>query len=505
MKKLAHLLVKKPFSVTVLILLQLVSIYLAVFTLSQRFAFIYTLQYFLDLIVVIYILNRPDNPSYKLTWTIFILGVPVIGLITYLMFGGRKVPKALRLGINELVKGPKPLLSQDERVLEKIRRAVDRRSATYLLNNTGFPIFDTTKVRYYASGEAKFEALLNAIEQAKSFVFLEYFILKEGVVWTTLFELLKRKVNEGVEVRLMIDDAGAGTLPHDFVDQVKAAGIQIAIFNPIRPVLAIRMNNRDHRKIAVVDGKIGFIGGLNIADEYVNIQSRFGHWKDVAISLEGDAVYSLTLMFLQFFDYTARTQSDFLHYKANHSAFENEGLVQAFSDSPTDDEAVSENAHLNLINTASHSLYIMTPYLVIGYEMVSALCTAAKSGVDVRIIVPGIPDKKYVFTVTRSNYEILTKNGVRIYEYTPGFMHGKVMIADDKMAIVGTSNLDFRSYYLHFECGALIMDSPALSDIALDFKETFAKSREISYAETLQVSALVKVYRAIMNVFAALF
>lgn len=505
MKKLAHLLVKKPFSVTVLILLQLFSVYVVVFTLSQRFEFIYTIQYFVDLMVVIYILNRPDNPSYKLTWTIFILGVPVIGLITYLMFGGRKVPKALRRGINELSKGSKPLLSQDETVLEKIRRAVDRRSATYLLRNTGFPMFDNTKVRYYATGEEKFEALLKAIERAQRFIFLEYFILKEGIVWTTLFDVLKQKVKEGVEVRLMIDDAGAGTLPHDFIDTVKATGIQIAIFNPIRPVLAIRMNNRDHRKIAVIDGEIGFIGGLNIADEYVNIKSRFGHWKDVAISLEGEAVYSLTLMFLQFFDYTTKTQSDYLKYRINSIAFENEGLVQPFSDSPTDEEAVSENAHLNLINTASHSLYIMTPYLVIGYEMVNALCTAAKSGVDVRIIVPGIPDKKYVFTVTRSNYEILTKNGVRIYEYSPGFIHAKVMIADEKMAIVGTSNLDFRSYYLHFECGALIIDSPALKDIALDFSDTFSKSREISYAETLQVSALVKVYRAIMNVFAALF
>jgi len=312
------------------------------------------------------------------------------------------------------------------------------------------------------------------------------------------------KAKEGVEIRFMYDDAGAATLPHDFNETVRKAGIQVAVFNPIRPVLAIRMNNRDHRKIAVVDGKVGFIGGMNIADEYVNIKSRFGHWKDVAVKIEGEAVYSLTLMFLQFYDYTAKIQSEYRSYHARTLKYENEGFVQTFSDSPTDDEAVSENAHLNLINTASRYIYIMTPYLVIGYEMVSALCTAAKSGIDVRIMVPHIPDKKYVFAVTRSNYEYLTKNGVRIYEYTPGFVHGKVMVADDRIAIVGTSNLDFRSYFLHFECGALIIDSPAIKDIVDDYEETLAKCEEITYDMARNVPFLIRLSRAILSVFSSL-
>lgn len=505
MKKLAHQLVKKPFSVSVLILLQLFAIYTVVFTLSQRFENVYIIQLVANFIVVIYILNRFDNPSYKTTWIMFILGIPIVGVVTYLLFGGRKVPKALRIGINEMNAGQKPLLVQDEATLLKARRAADRRNVEYLLRNSGFPVYENSKVLYYPTGEDKFKALVSAIEKAEHFIFLEYFIIKEGIVWTKIFDLMKEKVKQGVEVKFMFDDAGATSLPHDFVDKLKATGVQVAVFNPIRPVLAIRMNNRDHRKIAVIDGLIGFIGGTNIADEYVNIKSRFGHWKDVAISIEGDAVFSLSMMFLQFFDFTSKTKSDYLSYKVSTEKFMGQGMVQPFSDSPTDDEAISENAHLNLINSASHYLYIMTPYLVIGFEMETALCNAAKSGIDVRILVPGIPDKKYVYSVTRSNYERLTKNGVKIYEYTPGFVHGKVMVADGKMAIIGTSNLDFRSYYLHFECGALIIDSPILEDIVSDYVETLNKSKEITLEMALQTPLFIKVYRAIMNVFAALF
>lgn len=505
MKKLAHFLVKKPFSVTLLILIQLITIYFAVFSLSQQFELFYTLQFFLNAILVIYILNRYDNPSYKMTWIMFILGVPIVGFITYLLFGGRKVPKPLSVGINAMSDDQKPLLVQDEKVIHKVRRAIDRRNIEYLLRNSGYPVYENERVLYYPTGESKFQALLHALEKAEKFIFLEYFIIKEGIVFNSIFEILKEKVKAGVDVKFMFDDAGATTLPHDFVDGLKEAGIQVAVFNPIRPVLAIRMNNRDHRKIAVIDGKIGFIGGMNLADEYININSKYGHWKDVAISIEGEAVYALSLMFLQFFDYTTKTRSDYQKYKVQFDQDFEDGLVQVYSDSPTDEEAVSENAHINLISTASHYVYIMTPYLVIGNEMMTALTTAAKSGIDVRIVVPHIPDKHYVFSVTRSNYERLTKNGVRIYEYLPGFVHGKVMVADGKMAIVGTSNLDFRSYYLHFECGALLIDTPCIEDIVLDFKSTMSQSLEITYEMAASTPRHIKVYRAIMNVFAALF
>lgn len=505
MKKMTHFLVKKPFSVTLLILIQLIAIYLAVFSLSQQFEFIYFLQFFLNGILVIYILNRYDNPSYKMTWIMFVLGIPIVGFITYLLFGGRKVPKPLSVGINAMSDDQKPLLMQNPLVTDKIRRAIDRRNIEYILRNAGYPVYDQAKILYYPTGESKYQALLHALESAEKFIFLEYFIIKEGVVFSSIFDILKEKVKVGVEVKFMFDDAGATTLPHDFVDTLKAAGIQVAVFNPIRPVLAIRMNNRDHRKIAVIDGKIAFIGGMNLADEYINIHSRFGHWKDVAISIEGEAVYALSLMFLQFFDYTTQQRSDYEKYRITVKHPLEQGLVQVYSDSPTDDEAVSENAHMNLINTASHFVYIMTPYLVIGNEMMTALTTAAKSGIDVRIVVPHIPDKKYVFSVTRSNYERLTKNGVKIYEYLPGFVHGKVMVADGKMAIVGTSNLDFRSYYLHFECGALIIDSPCIEDIVKDFTHTLHQSQEITYEMAASTPKLIKVYRAIMNVFAALF
>ena len=312
------------------------------------------------------------------------------------------------------------------------------------------------------------------------------------------------KVKEGVDVKLIYDDAGSKSLPYEFLEDCRALGIKAFAFNPLRPILAIYMNNRDHRKIAVVDGRIGFIGGMNLADEYINRISPFGHWKDVAVQFEGEAVYSLSLMFLQFYDHVSKEISDYSWYYGNPKKYENVGYVQNFSDSPTDEEPVSQFTHLNLINSASSYIYIMTPYLVIGYEIMIALVNAAKSGVDVRIMVPHIPDKKYVFSVTRSNYEYLTQNGVRIYEYLPGFLHAKVMVADDRVAIVGTTNLDFRSYFLHFECGSLIIDDPSIKDIVDDCKDTLSKCIEITYEESKNVNFMVKLWRAILNMFSTL-
>ncbi|MEI7667660.1 MAG: phospholipase D-like domain-containing protein, partial [Erysipelotrichaceae bacterium] len=255
--------------------------------------------------------------------------------------------------------------------------------------------------------------------------------------------------------------------------------------------------------IAVIDGKVGYIGGINIADEYINRIVRFGYWKDTAVKIEGEAVYSLTVMFLHIYNYVSKETNKFIDYKVDNPIYQNEGFIQMFSDSPTDEELTSENAHLNLINSASRYLYIMTPYLIIGHELLMALTLAAKSGVDVRIMVPHIPDKKYVFAVTRSNYESLTKNGVKIYEYTPGFVHAKVMIVDDEIAIVGTSNLDFRSYYMHFECGALIVQSPSIKLMLQDYMDTLKQCQEITYADTLKDPFPVRLYRALLNVFSS--
>ena len=503
MKRLINFLVKKPISVSILILLQLGLIYMLIYLLSVRLTeFLFIVQV-LNMMIVIYILNKNDNPSYKMTWIIFILGIPLVGGITYLMFGGRKVPRDIRTGIKELNNG-QAILIQEKAVMDSIHEKEYLRQARYLYDNTGFPIYKNTKVTYLSSGEAKFEALVNALKSAEKFILLEYFIIKEGYVWSTIKEILVSKVKEGVDVKLIYDDAGCKSLPYEFLEDCRALGIKAFAFNPLRPILAIYMNNRDHRKIAVVDGRIGFIGGMNLADEYINRISPFGHWKDVAVQFEGEAVYSLSLMFLQFYDHVSKEISDYSWYYGNPKKYENVGYVQNFSDSPTDEEPVSQFTHLNLINSASSYIYIMTPYLVIGYEIMIALVNAAKSGVDVRIMVPHIPDKKYVFSVTRSNYEYLTQNGVRIFEYLPGFLHAKVMVADDRVAIVGTTNLDFRSYFLHFECGSLIIDDPSIKDIVDDCKDTLSKCIEIMYEEAKNVNFMVKLWRAILNMFSTL-
>jgi cardiolipin synthase len=277
------------------------------------------------------------------------------------------------------------------------------------------------------------------------------------------------------------------------------------VFNPLKPRLAILMNNRDHRKILVIDGKVGFIGGINLADEYINVVERFGHWKDTAVMIKGEAVWSLTVMFLTFYNYLSKNNEDIMQYKnTDVPEYITDGYVQPFSDSPTDEEQVGETVHMNIINLAKRYVYIMTPYLIIGYEMQKALITAAKNGIDVRLMVPHIPDKWYVHAITRSNYEQLIKGGVRIFEYKPGFMHAKSLVADDEAAIIGTTNMDFRSYYMHFECGILFIESKVIRDLKDDFIQTQKQCIEITMEDCLRVPTLKRWGRAILNLFSGL-
>ena len=502
MIRLLKRLSSKPYVISFLVLFQLFLVYVALYQLTAWIPLLYVFFVGLSIALSIYIISLDINPAYKLSWIFMILSLPLIGVTNYLLFGGRKVPKDLRMGVNQLSLDKTPLLVQDEAVLNDLITHCPRatKGTHYLLNNTDYPVYNDSKVTYYPTGESKYAALLEELAKAERFIFLEYFIVKEGVMLDTIVELLREKAAQGVEIKLIFDDFGAIHLPKSFKAKLKSYGIDVYFFNPIRPLLAIYMNNRDHRKIAVIDGKVGFIGGINLADEYINVITRFGHWKDTAIKVEGNAVFGLSVMFLHFWRHVSKQSVDFEAYRVQCEP-QSDGFVQLFSDSPTDEELVAENAHLNLINEARRSLYIMTPYLVIGHEMLTALMLSAKSGVDVRILVPHIPDKWYVLAVTRSNYEVLTKAGVRIYEYTPGFLHAKVMLIDDQMAIVGTSNLDFRSYYMHFECGALISKSSSLLDMKRDFLDTLKVSQEITVEMTLKVHPLVRMGRMLLNVF----
>lgn len=500
-------LVSKPFVIGTLILLQLALLLVFIYELSNLILQAYFFLVILSLITVIYIINKNENPSYKLSWAILILSVPIFGGILYLIFGGKKIPKALRSDMVKSANEKTPYLIQDHKVLERIYQqdAQLYKQVNYLWRNVYFPVYRHTKTTYLSIGEDKFEKMKEELRKAEKFIFLEYFIIKEGIMWQSIEDILIEKAKAGVDVRLIYDDFGSMNLPRNFSKRLRALGIKVFAFNPFRPVLAIRMNNRDHRKICVVDGRVGFIGGINLADEYINAIVRFGHWKDSAVMIEGEAVWSLSVMFLTFYNYLAKTDEDILKFKPEYpELFDSDGYVQPFSDSPTDDENVGETAHMNMINMAKEYVYIQTPYLVIGYEFVSALTTAAKNGVDVRIMLPHIPDKWYVHAITRSNYERLIRDGVKIFEYKPGFVHSKTMISDDEAAIVGTTNMDYRSYYMHFECGIYFIESRVVKDLKKDFEQTLDQCIEITLEDCLRVKFFVRIGQAILNLFSAL-
>lgn len=504
---MARYLIRKRIVVAVMILSQLAFLMIFVYSMSQFALPVYSALIFLSVIVVIYIVNRPDNPSYKLSWAILILVVPIVGGVLYLVFGGKKIPKALRKEMVTSSNVNAPFLIQDPAVLNQIRHMDPQifKQINYLWRNCYFPVYKNTQTEYFAIGEAKFEAMKRELKKAERYIFVEYFIVKQGLMWDSIQEILVEKVKEGVDVRLIYDDFGSTDLPRDFASRMNALGIKTFIFNPLKPLLAILMNNRDHRKICVIDGKVGFVGGINLSDEYINVVERFGHWKDTAVMIKGEAVWSLTVMFLTFYNYLSKENEDILQFKnTDFPDYITDGFVQPYSDSPTDEEQVGETVHMNIINLSKRYVYIMTPYLIIGYEMQKALITAAKNGIDVRLMVPHIPDKWYVHAITKSNYEQLIKGGVRIFEYEPGFMHAKTLVADDEAAIIGTTNMDFRSYYMHFECGILFIESKVISDLKNDFLQTQKQCIEITMEDCLRVPTLRRWGRAILNLFSAI-
>ncbi len=506
MKKILHILTSRGFVITVLILLQFWMFLELIYRLSDIRIF-YNFFIVLSYLIVIYLVNKDENPSYKLAWSIVILVLPVFGGILYLGFGGKKVPKQLRISVTRTIEKSKILLDQDQCLLQEIKEKnfLAYKQFKYITDNVGYPVYKNTDIVFCASGEEKFELMVSELKKATSFIFIEYFIIGLGTFWNSILDILVVKVKEGVDVRVMFDDAGCiGTLPKNYHLTLEELGIQCCVFNPLRPRLVIQMNNRDHRKICVIDNNVGFIGGINIADEYINEEVRFGHWKDTAIMLKGDAVWSLTMMFLQFWSFTRKVEVDYSDYRLPHDDVEGNGYIQCLSDSPTDNEEAGFNLHLNMINNAKEYIYIQTPYLVITHEMKSALMLAAKNGVDVRITCPHVPDKWYVHLVTQSNYMSLIKAGVKIYEYLPGFIHSKTFVSDDNIGIVGTINMDYRSYYMHYECGALIYGSQMIYDMKRDYMDVLQHCVEITLDDCINTPMAKQVIQSFLNIFAPL-
>lgn len=506
-RRIFSLLHNKIVIIGVLILIQLVVFLEIVFQLSEYFVWIYFILIALSFCMSVYIINKNDNPTYKIAWVLLIMGLPVFGGLIYLLFGGQKVPKELRKRDTEAISIYQEIAWQNAEIMAELEKEnlIAHKQANYLWKNAIFPIYNHTETTFFPLGEDKFDAMIEELKKAEKFIFMEYFIIAPGYMWDTILDVLVEKVKQGVEVRVMYDDFGCITyLPTDYYKILLNLGIKAKVFNPIKPRLAIQMNNRDHRKILVVDGKVAMTGGVNLADEYINRKKRFGHWKDCSVMIKGEAVWNFTLMFLQFWNYDEKEKDDVYTYKADVKEFvdiQNDGYVQPYSDSPTDEENVGEYTHINMINGASKYVYASTPYLVIDNEMKTALLLAAKNGIDVRILVPHIPDKWYVFELTRSNYKDLIEGGVRIYEYTPGFVHSKTFVVDDEMAIVGTVNMDYRSYYLHYECGVWFYKSKVVMDVKKDYMETLEKSHLVTMEECCNVSLRVKIMRAVLNLF----
>jgi cardiolipin synthase len=368
-------------------------------------------------------------------------------------------------------------------------------------------VYVHTQTDYFPSGEAFFERALRELEKAEHYVFLEFFILRQGVMFDPIIEILERKARQGVDVRLIYDDLGCFmSLPPDYRRQLQRRGIKCIVFNPFTPLLSSLQNNRDHRKILSIDGKVAFTGGINLADEYINAYERFGHWKDAAIMLEGEAAWSLTLIFLQMWNLEQKQKDDyraFYPWKDKPCEISSDGYVQPYADSPIDEENVGENVYIQIINNAKNYVYINTPYLVVDENLTSALTLAAKSGVDVRIITPYRWDKKLVHMTTRSYYHQLVSAGVKVYEYSSGFNHSKTFVSDDKVATVGTTNLDFRSLYLHFECGVWLYKNQAVQKIKEDFLKTIPISHQIT-RENCAGNAFLRVVQDILRLFAPL-
>lgn len=469
----------------------------------------------LAVMLALYVINKDIKPYFKLSWVFLILCLPIVGCPCYFLFGRSELTRGKRRRLAALNQEMEPFRKENPSVKEllKVRNFNAWRQSEYITNYAGFPLYAEEDSVYFSSGEEMFPKLLEDLQGARDYIFLEYFILEPGEMLDSIVRILEQKASEGVHIRLIYDDVGSiKTLPRHYYKSLQEKGIHCASFHPFRPILSVIMNNRDHRKICVIDGRIAYTGGVNLADEYINQVKRFGYWKDAAIRITGPAAWSFTTMFLEIWNYIVHGSEDYLAFFPKQYRDEEdvqkrraEGFVQPFADSPLDKENVSENVYLNIINQANHYVYIFTPYLITSWEMTTALINAAKSGVDVRIVTPGIPDKKLVYLLTQSNYAALINGGVKIYQYTPGFIHSKCIVADDQYGVVGTINLDFRSLYLHFECGVFLYEAASVAKVKEDALRTFEESHLVSIEEREDKNFFLQLLLSILHLLAPLF
>lgn len=510
MKTLSKLFSSRIFTVGLAIILQILWFGVMLWGLSSYSRYIEIGITIISVIVLLYIINQSINPAYKLAWIVLILGVPIFGIAIYFLLGRSTVAAKMEKEFEDIKYNYHDYLKENPRIRSMLEEESVEYSnqSKYIRDAAGYPLYGNMETKYFGVGDDMFPYLLEELKKAEKYIFLEYFIIADGYMWQSIKDILIEKAQQGVDVRLIYDDFGCSSrLPHHFYKRLQTKGIKCAAFNPMRPIANIILNNRDHRKILVVDGRVAFTGGVNLADEYINQFERFGHWKDSGIMMKGPAVWSFTAMFLEMWSVITQMEPEFdrfvppAYYTPIPSKYS--GFIQPYTDNPLDNETVGENVYLNIINHAQKYVYIYTPYLIIDNEMITALCLAAKSGIDVRIVVPEIPDKKYVYLLTQSYYGQLLEAGVRIYQYMPGFIHAKNFLCDDKVATVGTINMDFRSLYLHFECGTWLYGcKETLLEIKSDMLSTLDVCREITLESVKNRHFVVRLLQSVLRLFA---
>ena len=507
-KKRAKSILFSRMVITALLLLgQFALLLLFLLRLTRYFATMYAVSFAVAALMLVVVNNSRSDPAYKMAWLVPILLLPFVGGILYILFGLPRKSRGIGGYFTRMLGQHDEGFAQDPGVLSRLSDAAPQElSEAKCISALGYPVYENTDTEYFSSGEAAFAAMKAALASAKHYIFLEYFIIDEGKMWGEILDILTEKAAEGFDVRVIYDGFGCIlTLPAHYERELSRRGIRAHSFMRVIPLLSGMLNNRDHRKLCVIDGETAFTGGYNLADEYINEIERFGHWKDAGVCLRGDAVRSFTQMFLTMWKACTSEDYSLADFMPQSAYTGGRGFVQPYACDPFARTGTAEAVYLNLIHRAEKYLYITTPYLVIDDSISVALALAAKSGVDVRILTPHIPDKWYVHSTTRAYYPDLLDAGVRVYEYTPGFIHSKLMVSDDSVATIGSVNLDYRSLYLHFECGVWVAGCDTVLRVRDDILDTIAQCEEITpQSPVIRPGLPARITRSLLRLFAPL-
>ncbi len=514
-EELSNGIISRNFIIIFLLILQIVLLGISFFILVEYIHYIYMFNFIISLFIVVHIMNRQESPEFKIVWLVFMCLLPIFGIAYYLFIELNPKLKRIERNIEKILGETAYLLDKNPTVRDRVEKTAPNYMGiiNFLQNQGPYPVYNQTDLVYYKYGEIAFEDIKIALKKAKKFIFIEYFIISPGKLFDEIFQILKEKAEAGVEIRLMYDGFSyAKSLSHNFPEQMREYGIKVSVIEPFSPFLSSDQIYRDHRKITVVDGEVGFTGGFNIADEYVNLVNPFGKWKDVGVKISGEAVRAYTILFLQNWHLDGLKEKDvwenylkteYLNEENSEKIIE-EGFIIPYADSPNVSKQLGQQVYIDILNLAKDYVWIMTPYLILGNDIMNALKHAAYRGVDVKIIIPHIPDKKIPFLIAKSYYPEMINAGIKIYEYIPGFVHAKLFVSDNRVATIGSYNLDYRSFYLNYEVGALLLDCPALKDIIEDYNNTMEESMEMNIADYDALTLMSKIMGKTLRMFGTL-